>query len=77
MHVINAAKKIAEAGSKLDKLARSIADLVRNALNDLSILQNQKQMVFVFVRCSSLEDLTVDEVLENYQLFCMRSQYFS
>lgn len=29
MDVINAAKKIADAGSKLDKLARDIADKVR------------------------------------------------
>ncbi|XP_033633202.1 catenin alpha-2-like isoform X2 [Asterias rubens] len=37
MHVINAAKKIAEAGSKLDKLARCIADLCpdSSSKNDL------------------------------------------
>ncbi|XP_038071115.1 catenin alpha-2-like [Patiria miniata] len=37
MHVINAAKKIAEAGSKLDKLARTIADMCpdSSSKNDL------------------------------------------
>jgi catenin alpha len=39
MAVINAAKRISEAGTKLDKLARAIADQVRKTSPDMEVLR--------------------------------------
>ncbi len=55
--VISAAKKIAEAGSRMDKLGRAIADQVSWTLK--SVLQEKKDLFSVNYPCAcfSLKDL--------------------
>lgn len=62
--VISAAKKIAEAGSRMDKLGRAIADQVSWTIK--SVLQGKKRSLLVNYPCAcfSLKDLNPCEALQ-------------
>lgn len=51
--VINAAKKIAEAGSRMDKLARAVADQVALKLFIVTLSVNVKSTLIISVGASA------------------------